>query len=228
MWGYVAMAGVQALGSYFGGGGDASAINAHNREVARRNKAIVESNLENRIRTGYQVGILNMQLSQQRMQHARHGAELGTTGLQASGTVQNNAAAAGQIGASVQAVQADVDMQVQQARQDLIRSWDATVTNYNTDLRSIIDQGNDAQLGADGQVQSGRSTSVGEALMQGAMAAGQHWLGSQIQLGLGRQQPAPPSPSLVPQGRLGSGYHNLNNATRTGFNLGSGLSGVRF
>ena len=218
-WGYVGVAAV-------GGGGDASAVNAQNRQTAARNKRIVEANLENRIRTGYQVGILNMQMAQQRMQHARMGADLGTQGLEVAGANQNNVAAAGQVGASVQVVKADIEMQLDQAKNDMHRSWDDQVQNYNTDLRTIIDQGNDAQQGADGQIIAAKSDGWKGALLQGAVAAGSAWLSNNMNLGLGKKATTGTS-SPVQTGKLGSGYSSLG-SLNTGFNLGSGLNGARF
>lgn len=109
------------------------------------NKAIAEANLQNVIRTGYRAGIQNIQRAQAKRRAQEQGFDLSATTSEVLGANSANAAAAGAVGPSVNAVVADVAVKTDQARAD--QDEDARVVQENFDIQMIdlIQAGQDAQ-----------------------------------------------------------------------------------
>lgn len=108
------------------------------------NRAIAEANRTNTQRVGYQTGLLQVQKAQQIKTLNQRRADLGEFELSALSQAVNNAAASGTIGASVDAVQMDVQKQVEQERLALEEENEVNAYNFNEQLTSLLQSGMDA------------------------------------------------------------------------------------
>lgn len=191
------IAAAQFLSSALGAGSEAKQArrmaNQQNKQVIADNAAVVESNLENTIRTGAAASLLNVRLGQSRKALIQSGFDRTAAAEQALGAVNANAAAAGTVGASVKAVANDVRMKLGEAKAEADDEWDLTKLNFNTDLTNVIYAGKDSLRRSVGMVAS--SPSSGDVLRAGIMGAVTGTLGSwvkgQSQLGLGTPTPKP-------------------------------------
>lgn len=204
------MTGLEAQGSSFALklvgniiGGNAQAAEAY-RQYAQQmqqqtlswqrneadNKAIAEANLTNAIRTGYRVGILNMQRAQAKKKAVQDGYDLSATRQQAMGSVTANAAAAGTIGSSVQAVASDIENKVGLAVNNTADNLDTTMDNFDTGLNDVVWGGLDAQRSAVHLDQVAPNMpggfSWGSAIFGAAADVGTSYLSSNMKLGLGK------------------------------------------
>lgn len=162
------------------------------QQNAATNKSIAETNLQNTIRTGYRIGMLNVQAGQQRKHAAESGFGLHRSKIKVLGAVTANAAAAGQIGASVDAVASDIEMQAENAQASLAEDHRIEELNIQHEFHDIVESGQDA-------LQSAQNISVRRtlkptktkwqhiALGAGANAAA-NYATQRMSLGLGDKQ----------------------------------------
>lgn len=163
----------------------ASAKSASKMSVAE-NEAVIKSNVKNTIRTGYRVGLLNMQRGLQKREAVQAGFNITKGGQEALGQVTANAAAAGTIGASADAVVADVRMKMGDAQAALVNQNEIAAGNFNTQLENITFEGEQAiQESRKFDIQSG-SDITKNALMAGAMSLASSYAGSKMGAGVGK------------------------------------------
>lgn len=162
---------------------DNSQRNADYKTQIAQNKAIREANTKNMIRTGYEVGMLNVQKGQKLMELQQRRAMVREAELADLSSAQNNAAASGTVGASVDAVLSDVKMQYDKARADISAENEIDALNFNTALHSTI------QGGIDALKQSVRPTGMSDMAMLGraVVAGASQYAGDKMSLGLGQQ-----------------------------------------
>lgn len=162
---------------------DNSQRNADYKTQIAQNKAIREANTQNMIRTGYEVGMLNVQKGQKLMELQQRRAMVREAELADLSSAQNNAAASGTVGASVDAVLSDVRMQYDRARADISAENEIDALNFNTALHSTI------QGGIDALKQSVRPTGMSDMAMLGraVVAGASQYAGDKMSLGLGQQ-----------------------------------------
>ena len=162
---------------------DNSQRNADYKTQIAQNKAIREANTKNMIRTGYEVGMLNVQKGQKLMELQQRRAMVREAELADLSSAQNNAAASGTVGASVDAVLSDVRMQYDKARADISAENEVDALNFNTALHSTI------QGGIDALKQSVRPTGMSDMAMLGraGVAGASQYAGDKMSLGLGQQ-----------------------------------------
>lgn len=155
------------------------------------NKAISEMNLQNQIRTGYRVGVLNVQRGQAAKAAAQSGINLGKSKLQALGAANANAAAAGSIGSSVDAVVLDIEMQAEQADASLVEDQRVQESNFDSSMRDILMAGQDALQSAKHinlrGVTRTRRTGDGELLAGALINTAGQYAGQYMTLGLGNK-----------------------------------------
>lgn len=163
--------------------GDSQQRNAQYEAQIAQNKAIREANIENTNRTGFQVGLLNVQRGERIRQLAQRQADLGQAELMELSSTGNNAAASGTVGASVDAVQADIQLQYERARGQIDLENEIEAQNYNTALYDLFQGGRDKLI--DYVKPSGASDAaiVGKAVVS---AVGTYY-GDKMSLGLGKQ-----------------------------------------
>jgi hypothetical protein len=153
------------------------------------NKAVAEANLQNTIRTGFKVGLLNVQRAQAKKNALQQGINLSRSVLQVTGAATANAAAAGTIGSSVDAVITDINMREGEALAQMDTDYQIQSDNFDTQLHDLLISGMD-------QLQSADNTSVrkttkpndigfGEVLAGAAIQAAGSYISSKMTLGLG-------------------------------------------
>lgn len=225
--GYAAAAGVSAIGSFLGGGNRgamkdqanaqkiqaAQNVIAQNEQVIKanqvgmqQNEALLKANVENTIRTGYRVGLLNMQMGALRKQSTQMGYNANVQARDALDKANANSAAAGTIGASVDAVETDIRMRLGEAHAARNDWWDMNLLNYDTSLHDIVQAGQD-QLNLQGIGPQGTAVTldvstigVGQggsgnrwtnALLAGATSFATNYASRTLALGLGTPKPTP-------------------------------------
>jgi len=198
-WGVVSI-GVGVATSYASAssaaGAAGSSINAQNRQVIAQNKNIVEANIENTIRTGYRVGLLNMQQGQAKKDAIQMGFDTTAAAQQVMSANTANAAASGTVGASVQAVATDIKQKLGEAQAQQESAWNLQLTNFDVELHNLITQGKDSLSGANGQVQSLGTSSgslLGNAVLSGVAQFAGMYAQRSMTLGLGTPTAAPAS-----------------------------------
>lgn len=179
VWPLIAMAAVSVVG-------DSQKRNAEYESQIAQNKAIRKANLENTNRTGFQVGMLNVQRGQKLRQLTQQAAEIGQSELMELSAAGNNAAASGTIGASVDAVQNDIALQYERARAGIQLENEIEALNYNTALYDLLQGGQDKLVGHVKASGASDAAIVGKA----AVSAVGTYYGDKMQLGLGSKQPA--------------------------------------
>lgn len=147
-----------------------------------QNQAITKSNLENTIRTGYRVGLLNVQLGAAKQAAAGNKLAYGKQGLEALGAVNANQAASGTIGASTEAVANDIKKKVEEAQSAVDVGYETTQLNYNTQLNDIITAGQDS---IQKSVSTPKSASDTMQALQAAGGIASSYFSSKMDLGLG-------------------------------------------
>lgn len=178
------------------------------RENEGTNKAHAEANLQNTIRTGYKVGLLNVQRAQQQKKLLEKGISLSRARAETLGAATANAAANGTIGSSVDAVIQDIDSKIGEAQASLDADYVQTAENFDIELRDLIMSGEDALLSPQQLSQQerqrfskgGTASAVGTGLLQSAAKYG----ADVMKLGLG---PAPGSGSTGGAGQTVSGVN---------------------
>jgi hypothetical protein len=159
-----------------------------NNQITAQNEASVEANLKNTIRTGYRVGILNVQQGQMNREAIQKGFDISAAQVNALGSADANQAAVGAIGASAQAVLNDVRMRAGEAQAQNLEDWQIQKFNFNTQLADLVFQGTSALTGSQAATEFD-APSVGEsltsALVQGAIAGGTMYATSKFKLGAG-------------------------------------------
>lgn len=144
----LAEAGMKALGA-------ARSANKANEQAARdyvnqldqvtsANEQIAATNLQNTIRTGYRVGILNVQRGAAKAEAVKMGFGVTAKAQQVLGSNAANAAASGGVGNSVDAVVADISKKVDEAQLDVQDQYDDANYNFDTQLNDMIQNGQDA------------------------------------------------------------------------------------
>jgi hypothetical protein len=165
--------------------------NAQYKAQSAQNKAIREANTDNTNRTGFQVGLLNIQRGQKIRQLTQRGADIGQAELQTLSTSSNNAAASGNVGASVDAVRSDAQLQFERARGDLQLDNEIEAFNYNTALHDLIQGGQDKLV----DYVKATGPSDGAILGNALISVAGTYASSRMSLGLGNAPTAQAQPT---------------------------------
>lgn len=157
---------------------------------AADNKAIGEANLTNQIRTGYKAGLLNVQRAQAKKRSMQEGSDLGRAAQQALGAATANAAAAGSIGSSVDAVVGDIYQKVDEAAAQLGANYEQQSDNFDTQLTDLLTQGHDVIRAASKatvrKTPKAQTTGIGEAFTGAVIDVAGEYLSAAMKLGLGK------------------------------------------
>jgi hypothetical protein len=174
VWPLLIMGAVSALGA-------SQQRNAEAKAVSGDSKALREANSKNFVNTTMRVGLLNVQKAQQKKQLQQTKADLGASELQTLSTAANNAAASGTVGASVDAVQTDIQQAYDRQRALVSEENEANAQNYNTELYDLITNGSNA-------INAGRRyrpASDFAIAANTALTVGSRYFGAKMDLGLG-------------------------------------------
>lgn len=163
-------------------------INALNNNVAT-NEAIGEANLTNTIRTGFRAGILSVQRGQARLQATRAGIDIGQLAKTVLSQNTASAAAAGTVGASVDAVAKDTQKKMDEALIENEMNLGTQEFNFDIQLNDIVNQGLDSLQTARTMDYTGvHQKSVSGAFLSGAASSlamyGMSYMSANMSLGL--------------------------------------------
>lgn len=128
------------------GGNKAAAQNymAQLDNMKATNEQIRESNLQNTIRTGYRVGILNVQRGANKAEAVKQGYSISQKYQQVMGADLANAAASGNVGSSIDAVSDDIQRKAEEAQLTVQDQYATNMFNFDMQLNDIIQAGQDA------------------------------------------------------------------------------------
>lgn len=154
------------------------------------NQAIGEANLKNTIRTGYRAGLLNLQRAQAKKKAIQDGYDISVTRQQALGAASANAAAAGSIGSSVDAVASDIEQKVGKAVNQTADNFEQTNANFDTAQQDILWNGQDAMRSPEKAYMTKLNAPQGFSYLGAAfdagMEMGSEYLSQKMSLGLGK------------------------------------------
>lgn len=154
------------------------------------NKAISEANLQNTIRTGYKVGLLNVQRAQAKKAALQQGINLSRSVLQLTGAATANAAASGTVGSSVDAVITDINMREGETLAQMDADYVVQSDNFDTQLHDLLMSGMDQLQSADNasvrKATKPNDIGFGEVLANGVIAGASRYISDNMTLGLGK------------------------------------------
>lgn len=116
------------------------------KQVDTQNAAIDAANTANLVRTGYKVGIQNLQIARLKKQAAEQGYDLSAQGVQAMGQTVANASASGTVGQSVDAAVSDIQKKQDEAQIDQDQSFSDMLENAHLALQQTVMAGQDAMI----------------------------------------------------------------------------------
>ena len=221
MWGLMAaQVGLGALQGFLGGGAQryqqqaqaytqqAQAVASHTAELQQlqkqmelqglQNTEVARANTQNLINTHITASLMNLDLAQQKRQAASNLKVNRRNAALALGATASNAAAAGTIGASVNAVASDIRAKAAEGNAEIHEQLSASRFNTAESIRSLysnfengygrIDSTTPSQPQAPimGPVYTGGS-GFGGYLLGSAINVGMGYLNSRISLGLGKR-----------------------------------------
>lgn len=220
MWWALAGAAVSAISA-------ANAAGSSNKAAAKtsiaQNEAIIKANVANTVRTGYRVGMLNMQRGLSKRLAQQKGFDTTVLAQEALGKATANQAASGTIGASADAVSNDIRQKLGEAQAQQQEDFEVMGENFNAQLAEIVNQGQAAvEAPMKVKLQSGGDI-AGNALLAGAVTFGSMYAKSKFDLGLGESSTTGRSISPGISG-------NMFRPTQSTMGFGSGDlgSGLRF
>ena len=216
-WFMAGAAAVTAVTTYTGAQSQKSAaIKQGNAVSLAEGKAIVRERLNQTIRNSYNTGLAQMQLGLEKRRMIQQGADISAAALAAKGNADALSAASGSIGASVQAVAADINQKADSALDMTRDAFEMSVINYNNDLDAMVmntDQSapqprkNEYIGPSDGAI-------LGQSLMSGVSQFASSYAMRHMQLGLGNK---PNVPSSSGGGSLSLGVSESQIASAWGY-----------
>ena len=163
------------------------------KSVQAQNLAIQEANLANTIRTGYRVGIQQLQKGRMQKNAIEQGYDVSVQGQIALGDNLANAAASGTVGASVDAAADQIRKKADDAIIDVDQAYMEELLNSNLAIEQIVLQGKDA-LQSPVSVNNTMPKTVNantQAIMAGVGTFASMYASSQLSLGQPQQNRIP-------------------------------------
>lgn len=175
-----------------------SAIKNGNAISKANGAAIVKERMNMNIRNSYETAISQMNLSLTKRRLAQQGGAVSAAGLAAHGDADIAAASTGSIGASVQAVQSDIQNKVDAATEETNAAYELAVQNYNTDLDMMVLNTAQSEPTMQKTKDNTQSTGsmVGVGLLSGIGQFASQYASQRMKLGLG-QSPVSSVPSTI-------------------------------
>lgn len=190
-----------------------------------QNDAILQANTANTIRTGYRVGLQNLQKARIVLDASQQGYDLSVKGIQAMGQNQAVAAASGTVGASVDAVKDDIQKKVAETQIGYDQTFEQMMENAQIGIQQTIMSGQDAILSSAkfNTTMPNQVSSLQSALVTGAAGFANAYAGGKLSLG-GAQAPgqvADPAYSSAVLGGIQGSYvgGTTANASRGQFTI---------
>lgn len=169
-----------------------AALEAKDRALdsTAQSKAIMEANTKNVQATAYRAGMLNVQKAQEVRALEQRKFDAGAQEQAALGTSAVNAAASGTIGASVDAVQSDIQMAFDRVRGQISAENELNALNYNTALYDLITEGQNSIITAAQFRSAPKGQSQLGMLGNAALSVASSYVTQKMDLGLGSQAQA--------------------------------------
>lgn len=185
VWPLIAMAGMSMMQQNQQGKATALAAKDRALDNIAESKAIMEANRKNFQQTTYRIGMLNVQKAQEVRALEQQKFEVGAQEQQALGSASVNAAASGTVGASVDAVQSDIQMAFDKVRDQITDENELNALNYNTALYDLITNGqNELITQAQFRKAPGGASQL-QMLGNAAMEVASKYVSQKMDLGLG-------------------------------------------
>lgn len=164
-----------------------SALQAKDRALDSQaeSKAIMEANTKNFQAQAFRVGMLNVQKAQEVRALEQRKFEASAGEQAALGTAAVNAAASGTIGASVDAVQSDIQMAFDRVRAQISEENELNALNFNTALYDLVTDGQNQLITAGPFRKAPKGQSQWAMAGNAAMQVAGTYLGAKMDLGLG-------------------------------------------
>lgn len=193
------------------------------KQTNAQNDAILQANTANVIRTGYRVGLQNLQKARAVQDASQQGYDLSVKGVEAMGQSQAVAAASGTIGASVDAVQSDIQKKVAETQIGYDQSFEDMMENAQIAIQQTIMAGQDSLLSSAkfNTTLPNQASSLQAALITGAQGFASAYAGGKLSLG-GAQPPvdvADPAYSSSVLGGIQGSYIGGVSASRGQFTI---------
>jgi hypothetical protein len=166
------------------------------KQANAQNDAILQANTANTIRTGYRIGLQNLQKARAIQQASQQGADLSAKGLEALGQNQAVASASGTIGASVDAVTDDIKKKIAETQIDYDQTFADTMENAQIAIQQTVMAGQDSIRSSvkPNLTMPHQQNSLQAALIAGASTAMTQYASGKLSLG-DAQPPAGAEPS---------------------------------
>lgn len=184
MWPLIAMAGMSLLQQSQANKQSDIQAKARAEDSIAESKAVMEANRKNFQASAFRVGMLNVQKAQQ--VRALEQQKFDTSAQQQAvlGTAAVNAAASGTIGASVDAVQSDIQMAFDKVRGQISDENELNSLNYNTALYDLVTEGQNKIVTAS-QYRKTESQSGMSMLLGAGLSVASTYVTAKMNLGLG-------------------------------------------
>lgn len=216
-WFMAGAAAVTAVTTYTGAQSQKSAaIKQGNAVSLAEGKAIVRERLNQTIRNSYNTGLAQMQLGLEKRRMIQQGADISAAALAAKGNADALSAASGSIGASVQAVAADINQKADSALDMTRDAFEMSVINYNNDLDAMVMNTDQSapQPRKNEYIGPSDGALLGQSLMAGVSQFASSYAMRHMQLGLGNK---PNVPSSSGGGSLSLGVSESQIASAWGY-----------
>jgi hypothetical protein len=221
-WYMAGAAAVTFATSYIGGEAQAgSAIRNANSASKAEGEAIAKERLNKTISNSYNAAFSQMNLALQKRQLAQQGNQITAAGLAAKGDADVLAAATGSVGASVQAVSADIQQKVDSALDQTRDAFEMSMVNHNNELDMMVlntDQ-SAPTVRKNEYVGPSQGANFGMALVQGGLQFASQYASANMKLGLGSGGGGTAGAKYSPGVSSGSGSGSI-------YSLSNGAAGV--
>lgn len=184
VWPLIAMAAMSMMQQNQQAKGAADAAAGRAEDSIAQSKAIMEANRKNFQQTTFRIGMLNVQKAQEVRALEQRKFDAGAQEQAVLGSAAVNAAASGTIGASVDAVQSDIQMSFDRVRAQISDENELNALNFNTALYDLVTNGQNAQQTAYYRKESNGPSQWSMLGSAGMQVAGSY-LSQKMDLGLG-------------------------------------------
>lgn len=145
VWPLIAMAAMSMMQQNQQAKGAADQAAGRAEDSIAQSKAIMEANRKNFQQSSFRIGMLNVQKAQEVRALEQRKFDAGAQEQAVLGSAAVNAAASGTIGASVDAVQSDIQMAFDKVRAQISDENELNALNFNTALYDLVTNGQNAQ-----------------------------------------------------------------------------------
>ena len=191
VWPLIAMAAMSMMQQNQQAKGAADQAAGRAEDSIAQSKAIMEANRKNFQQTTFRIGMLNVQKSQEVRALEQRKFDASSQEQAVLGSASVNAAASGTIGASVDAVQSDIQMAFDRVRAQISDENELNALNYNTALYDLVTNGQNASQTAYYRKEEGGASQL-QMLGNAGMQVAGSYLSQKMDLGLG-SKPKPQS-----------------------------------